>query len=105
MPDRYAGVLSRDLSVTSQKILSGANPSVSVRSRGRQHKRKVEWLNAGNINHPVFARGPRKTWTWENRQTAGMVPGFFDDAVAEAAPELRYQVMRALDEVYRQVAD
>jgi len=104
MPDRYAAVLAADLNVSSQKILS-RNPQISVRARGRQHKRKVEWLNQGNINHPVYARGPRKTWRWENRQVKGMRRGFFDDAVGDVAPELRAQVMKALEEVYRQVTD
>ena len=102
MPEQYAAILARDLNVSTQKLFA-RNPRISVRARGRQHRRKVEWLNQGYINHPVFARGPRKTWRWENRQTGGMKPGFFDDAVEDMLPEVRAAVVKALDNVADQV--
>ena len=95
MPRRYAGVLAGDLSVTASKS-TGRNPGVSIKARGRVHRRKVVQRDEGRITHPVFARGPRPTWNWET-QVEGMRPGFFTDAVEKAAPAVRDQVMAAMD--------
>jgi hypothetical protein len=97
MPDRYAAVLAGDISVTAQKIFA-RDPRVSVRAKGRQHKRKVRLVDQGRLNHPVFAEGPRKTWEWVNGQTDGMKPGFFREPCEKAAPEIRQHVLAAMDE-------
>jgi hypothetical protein len=103
LPDRYAAVLAADLTVRAQKIFAG-NPRVSIRAQGRAHKRKVALLDEGFINHPVFARGPRRTWDWKNRQTGGMRPGFFSEACRDAAPDIREHVLMAITETTAKVA-
>ena len=104
MPDRYAAVLAGDIAVTSQKIFAGPSPHVSVRCRTRgEHRRKVRRLDAGFINHPVFARGPRAGWDWVSNQTAGMVPGFFTVPCVKATPAIREKVMEALTETARKI--
>ena len=104
MPDRYAGVLAADIAVRSQKIFAGASPRVSVTCKTRgEHRRKVRHLDAGFINHPVFATGPRDEWNWVNNQTAGMVPGFFTVPCEKATPAIREKVLQALTETARQI--
>lgn len=102
LPDRYAAVLAADLGARVVAAF-GANPRVEVRAKARDHKRKIVLLDDGFINHPVFARGERKTWDWKNRQTGGMRPGFFTQAAEEARPEVRDRVMAALTETVRKI--
>src|SRR5260221_11519501 len=59
MPDRYAGVLASDLAVTVSK-LTGRNPGVLVVAKGRVHdRRRVQQLNRGIIQHPLFGNNRR----------------------------------------------
>src|SRR5260221_618927 len=103
MPDRYAAVLAADLGVRITKAFSGASPRIEVLAKAKQHKRKVVLLDAGRINHPVYAQGERKTWSWSNAQTGGMRPGFFSDVVKDATPQIRDKVMQALTETAREI--
>jgi hypothetical protein len=103
MPDRYAAVLAEDISVRAQKIFA-SNPRVSVSCRTRgERRRKVRLLDAGFINHPIYARGPREEWDWWNGQTGGMKPGFFTDPCEKATPEIREHVLQALTETDRKI--
>ena len=100
LPDRYAAVLAPQLSVKSQRVFS-SNPRVSISARTRrERRRRVNMLDDGWINHPVYAQAwlPRKKWTWVNRQTGGMKPGFFSDVIDEAMPDLREKVLAAITE-------
>ena len=103
LPDRYAEVLAADLGARVVSVLGG-DPRVQVRAQARSRKRHIVLLNNGFINHPVYPRGPRKSWHWHSRQTGGMRPGFFDDACRDAGPEIRDKVMQALAETARKVA-
>jgi hypothetical protein len=102
MPDRYAEVLAGDLAVGAQKIFA-SNPRVSIRAKGRGHRRKVRLLDQGFINHPIWPRGPRRSWNWQNRQTGGMKPGFFTDACRDATPDIREHVLAAMTETARKI--
>ena len=102
MPDRYAVVLAEDLGVRAANFFS-KNPRVEIRAKAKQHKRKVVMLDAGRINHPVYAEGERKFWRWSNAQTGGMKAGFFTDAVKKAAPQIRDKVLQAMTETARQI--
>lgn len=105
MPHRYALVLAADLSVRSQKIFA-SNPRVSISAKTRrERRRKVNLLDAGRINHPIYARGPRKTWDWINGQTAGMRPGFFTEPCEKATPQIRERVLAAITETAGKVAN
>lgn len=104
MPDRYALVLSADLRVNAQRILSG-DPRISIRAVAKAKKRKVVNLDRGFINHPIYAQGLRSTWNWSNYQTGGMRPGFFTDACKEATPEIRQKVLDALSETAARIAN
>jgi hypothetical protein len=102
MPDRYAAILAKDLSARASKSFS-KNPGVLIRAKARQHKRKVALLDAGVINHPVFARGERKTWRWKNAQTGGMKAGFFTDPCKKATPQIRARVLQAIAETDKKI--
>lgn len=101
MPDRYAAELAPDLRVTVMKR-SGQRASVALRLRGKTRDRQVTRLNVGLLRHPVFARGPRRDWTWRY-QTGGMRPGFFTDAVREHVPGIREQVQQAMHDVAQKI--
>lgn len=103
LPNRYAAVLAADLGVRISKTLFAGNPRIEVAAKARQHRRKLAYLDAGAINHPVYARGPRRSWTWSNYQTSGMRAGFFSDAVSRESPQIREKVLAALTETARQV--
>jgi hypothetical protein len=102
MPDRYAAVLAADVEVVAVKRFT-SEPSVRIRCKGREKKRKVVHLNDGFINHPVYAQGERKTWRWSNDQTGGMKAGFFYDAAEKAAPEIKDRVLAAMAETARKI--
>jgi hypothetical protein len=92
MPDRYAAVLASDLAVTVSR-LAGRNPGVRLIAKGRARGRKVQQLNAGIIEHPVF--GDRTRW---RRQLRGMKPGFFTDPAKASAPDVRDAIVAAMHE-------
>lgn len=99
MPDRYADVLAADLTVSTQRLFAGPSPRVSIVAKGREHKRKVQQVEDGLLMHPVFARGPRRRWTWlKEPQTAGMRPGWFSDPCEAAVPDIRDHIIEAIEE-------
>jgi len=102
MPNRYAAILAADLGVRINKNFS-RNPRIEVRAKARQHKRKLVLLDAGTINHPIYAQGLRETWRWSNAQTGGMKAGFFSDVLKEQGPHIRDQVLKAMTETARQI--
>jgi hypothetical protein len=101
VPDRYAAILAADLTVTVSKRTSGSDPGVTLRAKGRERSRKVRFLDAGFINHPVYPRGPRSEWRWANGQTGGMKPGFFSDPTEHAAPDVRAAILKEMTEIAR----
>ena len=103
LPDRYAVVLAADLAVSTQRIFAGNSPRVSIVAKGRVHRRKVRLTEAGFINHPVFAQGPRRKWDWVNGQTAGMRPGWFSDPCEAAVPDVRDRIVKAMDEIAAEI--
>jgi hypothetical protein len=102
MPDRYAAILAADLGVRVAKSFS-KNPRVEIRAKAKQHKRKVAVLDAGLINHPIYAQGERKTWSWSNAQTGGMKAGFFTDACKRQTPQIRDQILKAMTETAKDI--
>ncbi len=63
MPDRYAGLLERDLKVSTSVRFSGSAPGVSVSvsaPTGGPQGRDVSSLERGRLSHPLF--GDRSHW-------------------------------------------
>lgn len=102
LPDRYAAVLADDLACTVSK-LTGKDPGISIRARSRARSRRVRLLDAGLINHPVYAQGERETWRWANGQTGGMRPGFFTDPAEKAGPDVRSAILQAMSDTARKI--
>lgn len=75
---------------------SGRNAGVRIRGRHRDYDLKR--LNQGRLRHPVF--GNRSVWV---QQTAGVIPGFLDEAFEKSKPEIARDVRRVLDEIARKV--
>ena len=97
MPNRYADVLAADLRVRVQRLTVGEGAGVNIVATAPtfgRGGRKVRQRNDGTITHPVF--GDRKNL---KVQTAGMVPGFFTDPAERAAPQVREQIIAAMDRV------
>ena len=103
LPNRYADVLSADLKVRVVKR-SGQDPHLTILAEGREHKRKVRQLNdRGLLEHPVFARGSRRHWTWRP-QFSHVRQGFFDDPVNRDVPKIRENIQQAMQETARKIA-
>lgn len=103
MPNRYAAVLASDLTARISNSSASATPRVEVLAKARAHRRKLVLLDAGFINHPIYADGPRSTWNWSNTQTSGMRPGFFTDAVKDQSPQIRDKILAVMTEVAKEI--
>lgn len=97
MPNRYASTLSDDLSVKVSR-LTGRNPGVSIRAKGRVRDRHVARLNAGILMHPLF--GDRERW-----YVTHMTPGFFTDPAEESAPDIRDAILSAMHETALKITE
>lgn len=93
MPNRYAGVLGRDLRLTTSKRLSGAaGAKVLIKASTKSGTRKIGRLNKGMLAHPFF--GDRKRW-YNQKVTAG----FFTKPIDQAASQVRDKIRKAMDTV------
>ena len=73
---------------------AGASPSVRLQGKGMKELRDID---AGRLRHPVW--GNRSTWV------AQTVPaGFFTNAIARRAPQIRIEIKHVLDEVAFKIA-
>jgi hypothetical protein len=103
MPKRYAAVLAGDLSVRTFKR-TGLNPGVTINASAPtagRGGRKVVKRDEGHLTHPVFGRGPRRSWAWE-AQERGMRPGFFTVPAERSAPRVRAAILDAMAKVARE---
>ena len=94
MPNRYAGVLSGDLSLRTSQRSTGSDPGVKIVATGRSGKRRrMRRLNDGTLAHPLF--GHRKHWYNQPAKQAG----WFDKPIEEDAPEIRDAILAAMARV------
>lgn len=110
LPDPYAPVLQASLKVTTSKRATGEEPGVDLVASGPTPRgnrgRQVQRLNRGIIGHPVFGRRSRvnaRKWADWVYQEGGMSPGFFDDPLSRAGPDLRQQIAEAFRRVRDQI--
>lgn len=97
LPSRggLAALVMAKVSLTTSAA-AGRNAGVRIRARHRDYDLKR--LNEGRLRHPVF--GNRGAWV---QQTAGVNPGFLDEAFDKNKPEIARGVQRVLDEIARKV--
>lgn len=95
MPDRYAGLLAKDLHISTSVRFSGSAPgvtaSVSAPTGGPQG-RDVSSLERGRLSHPLW--GNRHHWY---RQT--VTRGFASKPVRESKPAIVAQIDRELEQI------
>jgi hypothetical protein len=98
LPDRYAATLDADLRIGVNVRTSERNPGVSVTAQPRgSGGRKLRRLDAGLLTHPVY--GDREVW-----RTQHVEPGWFTAPAAAAAPQVRAELERALEDVAAKAA-
>lgn len=96
LPNRYAAVLSRDISIRiSNRTRYGAQTvSITAPERGARsvERRRLLRLNRGTLAHPLF--GNRERWFDQ-----AVKPLFFDEPISDRAPEIRQSIEDALNRV------
>lgn len=98
MPNRYAGVLNADLSITRSSSYSGDKAKVVIKATTRSGKRRrIRRLDQGDLEHPLFGR--RKHWYSQRVE-----PGWFSRTVGDAAPEVREAIEEVLNDVAAKAA-
>ena len=101
LPDPYAAVLSEDLRLSLSQRTADRNPGVTLRAttRGIGGRRRIRRLNdTGVLWHPLF--GNRRRWYG---QTSHVKAGWFTDAPEHAAPQVRDEILRAMNDVASRV--
>lgn len=96
LPSRggLAALVHARTSLTASAV-AGRNAGVRINARSRSYD--LRQMNAGRLRHPVFGRGP---WV---EQTAGVNPGFLDEAFEKDKPTITRGIQRVLDDVARKV--
>jgi len=104
LPNRYAGVLADDLSVTASQR-GTVNPAVTIRARPRVRRRQLLFIEAGFLRHPVFARDgvPRRRWTWRTQTAPSVHPRFFFEPCERAVPDIRDKVIAAMHDIGQKI--
>lgn len=68
---------------------------VRVVASGRGGMKNVKALDAGSVRHPVFGRN-----AWVSQS---VTPGFWTEPTEALAPEVRAELMKAIDAVAKQI--
>ena len=99
LPDRYAADLVAGVDIKTITRAGGATTDamVSVVAQSRAGNRKLKRLDAGVLSHPVY--GNREKWS-----TQQVEPGWFTGPAEDAAPRVRAELERALEDVGRKAA-
>ena len=96
LPNRYAAVLARDITIriSNRSRTGGQTVSITAPERGVKsvERRRLLRLNRGTLAHPLF--GNRRRW-----YDQAVKPLFFDEPVYDRAPEIRQKIEDALERV------
>jgi len=95
LPGRYAGVMSKDVKVTTQT--RGTTLRVRVFARGRAELRDVAAVNAGILRHPLF--GNRSRWFRQRVR-----PGFVDRPVNDLSDRVLREAAEGVGDVLQKIA-
>lgn len=94
LPDRYADTLNADLRIRSS-VRQSRDPGVSIVGTPITKKRKLPHLDAGLLTHPLF--GDRDHWY--TQEEPSVKPGWFTGPAEDAAPQVRAELEKALQDV------
>ena len=97
LPDRYAATLDADLRLGISVRTGDRNPGVSVTGQARSGGRKLRRLDGGLLTHPLW--GDREHW-----YTQHVEAGWFTGPAQDAAPQVRAELERALEDVAARAA-
>ena len=95
LPRRYAATLDADLQLGVSVRTNERNPGVSLYGKPLAKTRKLRYLDAGRLTHPVF--GDREVW--RTQELPSVRPGWFTGPAEAAAPRVRAGIERALEDV------
>jgi len=98
LPDRYAETLDAGIRIGVNVRTGERNPGVSITAQATGGKgRKLRRLDAGLLTHPVY--GNREVW-----RTQHVEPGWFTGPAEDAAPDVRAELERALEDTAAKAA-
>jgi hypothetical protein len=98
LPDRYAETLDAGIRLGVNVRTGERNPGVSVTAQATGGKgRKLRRLDAGLLTHPLY--GDREHWF-----TQHVTPGWFTGPARDAAPQVRAELERALEDTAARAA-
>jgi hypothetical protein len=83
---------------TAGRYGRGAGIRIIAKAKGPRGERYVGPLEAGMLRHSLF--GNRRHW-----YAQPVYPGFFSEPIKESAPEIREQIVQAMENVAAQIAD
>lgn len=104
MPDRYADLFAADLKIDVFRRTTGEGAGVGLLARAPTAGgggRKVRQRDLGNLVHPIFGQGARRSWRWVGPDDGrkGITPGWFTDPAQAAAPQVREAIVAAMERV------
>ena len=95
LPDRYAADLDADVRLGVSVRTAGGDPGVSVTGQAAGKARKLRYLDAGRLTHPLF--GDREHWY--TQEEPSVQPGWFTGPAEAAGPRVRDGIEKALADV------
>jgi hypothetical protein len=95
LPKRYAATLDEDVRIGVSVRTSDRNPGVSITGAAQAKARKLRYLDAGRLTHPLF--GDREHWY--TQEEPSVRPGWFTGPAEAATPRVRAGIERALEDV------
>jgi hypothetical protein len=95
LPKRYAAELDADLQLGTNVRTNERDPGVAITGSPIAKTRKLRYLDAGRLTHPLF--GDREKWF--TQEEPSVQPGFFTGPAEAAGPRVRAGIERALADV------
>lgn len=99
MPSGYTPLIQRDVKIRTSVRGSRVTANVSAPTGGTKG-RDVRALEGGRLRHPVFARGPRRTWTWAGQRIRA---GFATVPLKAVRPQILRELDLELHDIARDV--
>jgi hypothetical protein len=96
LPDVYAEELEPHLRLRTSRRASGIR--ITAKAKGPRGDRYVGPLEGGTLRKPLF--GNRRRWFSQD-----VHPHFFSEPIKDTAPEIREQLVQAMENVAAQIAD